>query len=88
MANPTHSDHITKVRQAATKIIDAVDDLTALKAEYDALDLGSALTVNDFEGSNAHLNVAAIAAVEGTTLSAIKTLMAQGHATNLYKVKA
>lgn len=88
MANPVYSDHITKVRQASTQLIAALDTLRALKAESDALDLGNALTEEDFAGANAHLNTAQIVAVTGTTLSALETLLAAGHATNLYTVKA
>ncbi len=86
--NPIHSDHITKVRQASTALIVALDQLRALKKESDALDLGNALTTEDFAGSNAHLDTADIVAVTGTTLTALEALMAAGNATNLYTVKA
>ena len=85
--NPIHSNHITDVRQATSALIEAIDRLRALKKESDALDLGNTLTEADFEGQT-HLAAADITAVTGTTLAAIETLMAAGHATNLYKVKA
>ena len=88
MTNPIHSNHISRVRQASTTLLNAIDDLKALKAESDALDLGNALVPEDFAGTNAHLNTAQIIAVTGTTLAAIEALLAAGHATNLYTVKA
>jgi hypothetical protein len=85
--HPTHSDHITRVRQAATQLLSAVDALRALERESVALDLNNALTVEDFAGNNAHLDTVKISAVTGTTLAAIEALLAAGHATNLYGVR-
>lgn len=86
--NPIHSDHISLVRQASTQLLDALDKLRALKAESDALDLGNALTTDDFAGANSHLQTADIVAVTGTTLAALEELLSHGHATNLYTVQA
>lgn len=79
------SDHITQIRQAVDSWLSAQDKLTALRREYDALDLGNQFTDTDFIGDNAGLTGSDISAVY-TTLAAELSLMAQGHATNLYKV--
>lgn len=96
--NAIYSDHITRTRQATNKLLDALNELRALKLEWDALDLGNKIddgdrkastpTLGDFEGANSHLTKAEIGAVTGTTLAAIEALLKQGHATNLYKIRA
>lgn len=80
------SDHVTMVRQNARKILDGVEELDNLKAEWDALGLSGTLTEDTFQGENEGLAEADIAGVY-TTHAALKALFAQGHATNLYKVK-
>jgi len=94
--NPIYSNHITRVRQATTQLIDAINQLRALKAEWDALDLGNKIddgkrddstpSFGDFEGQT-HLTKADIAAAFNT-LAAIETLLNQGHATNLYRIRS
>lgn len=87
MATSTQkSDFITKTRQATTSLIEANAELNVLLSEWNALDLINEITDEDFTGDNAGLTTAELAAVIGTTLSAINALMAQGHATNLYKI--
>jgi len=101
--NPIYSDHITRTRQATNKLIDALNELRALKAEWDALDLGNKIddgkrdavdaegkpapNFGDFEGQP-HLTKAEIGAVTGTTLTAIEELLKKGHATNLHRIRA
>ena len=92
------SDHITKTRQAATAFMDAVNELRALKKEYDA-GIGVWIvdaTGNDpaAEGYEAHdfagnegLMLADISDVTSTTLGALETFLATGHATNLAKIQ-
>lgn len=80
------SDHITRVRACARKLVDAVEELDNLRSEWDALDLGNVLTDEHFIGENEGLTTAQIASVY-TTHGAFKSLFAHGHATNLYKVK-
>lgn len=80
------SDHVSEVRQTVTKLLEAQNQLAALRREWDALGLSSELVEEDMVGENAGLTPADIAAVY-TTLGEIETLMAAGHATNLYKVK-
>ncbi len=79
------SDHISRVRSAVDTILAGQDALIALRREWDALNLGSELTDEDFACENAGLTPANIASVY-TTLEAIKTLMDAGHGTNLYTV--
>lgn len=86
MARP--SDFVSLVRQETTNLLTSIDRLHALKAEWDALDYGNSLPEEAFAGTNADVDRAAIAAVIGTTLSALDGLLAAGHATNLYKVRA
>jgi len=76
------SDHVTKVRQAATEAMDAIKQLDALRKDWDYLGLSSALTDDQCQG----LTTADIAAVY-TTLAAINTLLAAGHGTNMTKVR-
>lgn len=86
MANPTYSDHITNVRNAAGEFIAVMGKLRNLARQSAALDLPNVMTAEDFDGANAHIAPADITAVIGTTLPAIEALLAAGHATNLYKV--
>lgn len=79
------SDHITNVRSAVDNWLAAQNALAALRREWDALGLSSALTESDFVGSNAGLTPAQIAAVY-TTYAAEMDLMAMGHSTNLHAV--
>jgi hypothetical protein len=86
--NQLYQDHINQVRKASAALLSAVHQLRALSAEAAALDLDSALTTEDFAGGNSYLSAADISAVTSTTLTAIDALLAAGHATNLYKVRA
>jgi hypothetical protein len=92
------SDHITQVRQAATQLIESIDELRALKREWDAgmstwiVDASGddpaaeGYAPHDFAGANVGLMKADISAVIGTTLAEIELLLAEGHATNLAKI--
>ncbi len=82
----TRSDHITRTRQAATFLLDALDDLRALRVAWDA-GHGTWITEEDFEGANDGLIKADISAVSSTTLDALETLLATGHGTNLEKIR-
>ena len=68
------------------RIVDAIGELDNLRSEWDALGLSGTLTPENFVGENEGLMGDDIAGVY-TTHAALKALMAQGHATNLYKVK-
>lgn len=80
-------NEITRIRQAATKLTDAIAELQALKTNWIYLDLGNVLTEADFQGQHEGLSVTDIANVGGTTLTAIEALLAAGHGTNLYKIR-
>lgn len=97
--NKQNSDFITKTRDAATKLLESIDELRALDKQRAALDLGTALDngtrseidnddiqFGDFQGANMGVTKNDILNVT-TTLNAIEALLSQGHATNLYKVK-
>ena len=78
---------ITRIRQAATDLVSAIERLQALKQDWIYMDLGNVLTETDFVEQHAGLTVSDIVAVGGTTLEAIETLLGQGHGINLYKIK-
>lgn len=80
------SNHVSRVRQTAAQLIDGVDKLQALKREWDALGYSAAIIESGIIGDNAGVTGADIAAVY-VTLDALNTLLAQGHATNLYRAK-
>lgn len=80
-------NEITRIRQATTKLIEAIEELEAMKKNWIYLDLGNVLTVDDFINQHEGLTVADLTAVGGTTLDAIEALLAAGHGTNLYKIK-
>lgn len=80
------SDHVSNLRANVRKILDGVEELDNLRAEYDALGLSGNLDPEHFQGDNEGLTGNDIADAYNTH-SAIKALFAQGHATNLYKVK-
>jgi hypothetical protein len=80
-------NEITRIRAAATNLTDAIEELQAVKKEWDYLDLGNAIVVGDFRDRHEGLTVTDLANVVGTTLGAIDTLLAAGHGTNLYTAK-
>lgn len=79
-------DHVNQVRANATRLMDTIKVLQGLRKDWDYLGLSSALQPEDFTGTNEGLTPSQIAAVY-TTLSAIETLLAAGHGTNLTAVK-
>lgn len=82
----TRSDHITKTRQAATALLNALDDLRALRVAWDA-GHSTWITEEDFVGANEGLVKTDISDISGTTLDALVVLLASGHATNLEKIR-
>lgn len=82
-----HSDFVTRYRQGVTRLLQASDELQALDREYVALDLGNSLMDGDFDGANVGITKAQLVAAVGS-VEAIDALLATGHATNLYRVKA
>lgn len=77
------SDYVTEVRQAARQLWDALNELEALQPEWQALDYLNTMTEAAFQGENAGLDVAAIAAIVFTTADALRALLNTGHGTNL-----
>lgn len=80
MANPTV--FVERFRADVRVLIAAVNALKADSAEYVALDLGNVIQSSDVPGGTTKAEI--IAAL--TSVQAITDLLAQGHATNLYKV--
>lgn len=84
-ANSKNSDFITRSRQAAKAVLEALKTLDDLRLQWDSL-YNSTVTADDFDGSNAVISLADITA-EFTTQAAIDGLMDAGHRTNLLKVE-
>jgi hypothetical protein len=80
------SDFITRYRQTTTSWLTALEDLLALKSQYDALDLGNSLTEEDFAGANSDISKDDLVAAVGS-VDAMNALFQQGHDTNLYRLK-
>ena len=76
-------DYVTEVRIATRKLWSALNGLRALQREWTALDYMNTLTEAAFQGENAGLDAAAIAAIVFTTTDAMLALLATGHDTNL-----
>ena len=77
---------VTQVSTQAANLINTLNKLRALRNKYDALDLGNTLVQEDIGGDNEGIVIAEITAVLGSTLEALETLMAAGHASNLHKI--
>ena len=85
--NNQMSDHVSKVRQAATNLLDAANALDTLRTEWDYAALGSTMP-EDLAGlGHAGLLRDDIAATY-TSAAAVRALLDEGHGTNLVKVKA
>jgi hypothetical protein len=82
-----HSDFVTLVRQESVAVLDAIDNLNALRKEYDQLDYSNTLGNDAFVGSNADVTKAELMSVIGTTLDSLNALMAAGHGTNLQRMR-
>jgi hypothetical protein len=80
-------NEITKIRNATTNLVTAIEALQTINVEWTYLDLGNVIQLGDFTGLHEGLTVADLSAVIGTTLGAIDSLLAAGHGTNLYKVR-
>lgn len=80
-------DHITRVREAASSLLDAIDKLDALRTEWDYAALGSTMPTDLAALGHDGLARDDIAAAY-TTAAAVRSLLDSGHGTNLVKVKA
>ena len=77
-------DYITLARNYAKNLWDAVNELEALQAEWNALDYTN--TLPNGEGANEGYTAAEVGAVVFDTTNAVRTRLGQGHATNLAKL--
>lgn len=84
MANP--SDFVSRYRLAVTSWLTAMEDLEALRQQYDSLDYGNALPPEAFEGSNSDITKEQLVAAVGS-IEAIDGFTQAGHYTNLYHLK-
>ena len=67
-------------------LLKTVHRLRALRNEWDSLDAGTVITDSMIGGDNNGITKAQVAAVIGTTVDSLNTLLNSGHATNLYKL--
>lgn len=86
---PRKSDFVAEIRQNTTDMIDAYNRLRANLREYVALDYGNTnpITPEDLQGSSEGAEPQDIANLLGTTVPAIEAFLAQGHSTNMYKMR-
>lgn len=81
------SDFISLYRMHASRLLDEVAALEALRQEWDALDYGNSLNQEaDFVGENVEITKAQLADAV-TSVGTISNLLGQGHRTNLYKIR-
>lgn len=81
------SDFITLYRMHVTRLLESMDALEALRREYDALDYGNELDQEEhFVGENEAIEKAHLVSAV-STVETIGGLLAQGHRTNLYRVR-
>lgn len=76
---------VLKFKTQVSALLTAYEACQDLRIQYDALAYSGALLDGAFTGENNHLDNTVVGNAF-TSLDAIKTLMGQGHATNLYKV--
>ncbi len=80
-------NHVTRQRQAVTKLLAAMDELRANRAEWDALGMSPEAVDEAMAGENADVTGAQVAAAYTSTEALNALLVGQGHATNFYRVK-
>lgn len=73
--------YITEARAHARAIWEALNALEGLQREWTALDYGSSLEAG--EGANAEITAAEVGSVVFDTTNALRSLLNEGHATNL-----
>jgi hypothetical protein len=89
---PKKSNWISGMVEDGTTLLDVIGRITSRRAEYDALGMspGSGgpyeLTQEDFNGTNSHLTPA-IMADALSSLDVLKAPLAEGHMTNLAKLR-
>jgi len=85
--NNQMSDHVSKVRAACGKLMEAAAELDALRKEWDYAGMGYALP-EDLTALGHPGLVRDDVAAAYTSAAAARTLLDAGHGTNLVKVKA
>lgn len=83
--NPTlrqKLDHVTRYRTACRQLWDALQTMRALRAEWDALGLATAITAVDLQNTE-HAGLQTVLGNGYTAADALHGQMGQGHATNL-----
>lgn len=78
--------YISQIRTQATNLIVTVQKLHALEEKRVAMDLGNSLNQEDVGGDNEGIQITDCMNVITTTLTALDTVMAAGHSTNLHKI--
>lgn len=85
MANP--QDFISRYRLSVTSWLTALNELLALREQYDALGYSDTLTEEDFAGANTDITKADLVAAVGS-IEAMNGFFESGfHNTTLYKLK-
>ena len=80
------SDFVSRYRAAVTAWLTSLEDLNALRQQYDALDYGSTLPPESFEGANGDITKEQLVAAVGS-VEAITGFVDTGHDSNLYALK-
>ena len=83
MANP--SDFVSRYRTDVSTFLHALDALMAARRQWDALDYGSTLPPDAFEGANSDIDLTEMTAAV-SSIEAINGFMAAGHFTTLYEL--
>lgn len=86
MTTTKANEYVGQVRTQATNLLITLSKLRDLRKEWDACDLGNAITNDMIGGENDGITIAEITAVIGTSYEAFEALLTT-HATNLYTIK-
>lgn len=85
MANK--ANYISRVRENAIQLIEALEAFDALYAEYNALGYSSGLQNSDFTGENADLTAAQFIDALGNIETYRATFFSSFYATNVFKLR-
>ena len=77
---------VTRYRQVTTNWLTALEDLNAMREQYDALDYGNTLPPEAFEGANADITKEQLVAAVGS-VEALNSTFESGHNSNMYLLK-
>jgi hypothetical protein len=79
------ANFVSREVSAAQALIDAFDAWDELRKEWDAQGLSALITDDHLTGGNAHVSAADLANAF-SSIDALESVLAAGHATNLYKL--